>query len=170
MAGNLIAQAIVEGDQTWRQFTPFELVWAGGVFGRAAAQARAWIKRLRDGLEARNAKARERVQRQAEELEVARAAREAAAQAPIQATEAPELAPEATIPAIPAPAADLVPIEEPVNSGGSAALPVADSEQPAEGDNATARPNFPRTKPKRKKRRQAAKRKTEPAAGPDIEP
>jgi hypothetical protein len=36
MAGNLIARAIVDGDQTWRQFTPFELVWAGGIFGRAA--------------------------------------------------------------------------------------------------------------------------------------
>ena len=34
MAGNLIARAIVDGDQTWRRFTPFELVWAGGVLGR----------------------------------------------------------------------------------------------------------------------------------------
>ena len=33
MAGNLIARAIVENDQTWRQFTPFELVWAGGHSG-----------------------------------------------------------------------------------------------------------------------------------------
>src|ERR1700757_5375975 len=47
MGGNLIARAIVEADQTWRQFTPFELVWAGGVFGRAAAQIRVWVKRPR---------------------------------------------------------------------------------------------------------------------------
>ncbi len=40
MAGNLIARAIVEGDQTWRQFSPFELVWAGGVAGRVAIQMR----------------------------------------------------------------------------------------------------------------------------------
>ena len=38
MAGNLIARAIVEGSKTWRHFEPFELVWAGGPFGRAAAK------------------------------------------------------------------------------------------------------------------------------------
>src|SRR5262249_29368198 len=38
MAGNLIAQAIVEGEDTWRLFAPFELVWAGGPLGRAAMQ------------------------------------------------------------------------------------------------------------------------------------
>ena len=30
MAGNIIARAIAEGDDTWRLFVPFELVWAGG--------------------------------------------------------------------------------------------------------------------------------------------
>jgi gamma-glutamylputrescine oxidase len=59
MGGNLIARAIVDGDQTWRQFTPFELVWAGGMFGRAAAQIRVWSKRLRAAIEERRAKARE---------------------------------------------------------------------------------------------------------------
>ena len=63
MGGNLIAQAIFEGDQTWRQFTPFELVWAGGVFGRAAAQTRVWVKRLRDAIEERRARAREAAHR-----------------------------------------------------------------------------------------------------------
>jgi gamma-glutamylputrescine oxidase len=57
MAGNLIARAIVENDQTWRQFTPFELVWAGGILGRAAVQAYYWIKRVRDALAERRAKA-----------------------------------------------------------------------------------------------------------------
>ncbi len=46
LAGNLIARAVVHGDQTWRQFTPFELVWAGGVLGRAATQMRVWLKRF----------------------------------------------------------------------------------------------------------------------------
>jgi gamma-glutamylputrescine oxidase len=87
MAGNLIARAVVEGDQTWRQFTPFELVWAGGVFGRAAAQARAWIKRLRNRIEARRAKARELMHRQMRDAEAARAARQAAAALSIQETE-----------------------------------------------------------------------------------
>jgi gamma-glutamylputrescine oxidase len=59
MGGNLIARAIIDGDQTWRQFTPFELVWAGGVFGRAAAQIRFWVKRLQAAVEERRAKARE---------------------------------------------------------------------------------------------------------------
>jgi hypothetical protein len=65
MGGNLIAQAIADGDQTWRQFTPFELVWAGGVFGRAAAQIRFWVKRLRNAVDERRAKARELAFRQA---------------------------------------------------------------------------------------------------------
>ncbi|HEX4408544.1 MAG TPA: FAD-dependent oxidoreductase [Xanthobacteraceae bacterium] len=60
MAGNLIARAIVAGDETWRQFTPFELVWAGGAIGRAAAQARVFVKRLRLAVGERRARARER--------------------------------------------------------------------------------------------------------------
>jgi gamma-glutamylputrescine oxidase len=59
MGGNLIARAVVDGDQTWRQFTPFELVWAGGVIGRAAGQIRVWVKRLRAAVEERRARARE---------------------------------------------------------------------------------------------------------------
>jgi len=66
MGGNLIVRGIVDGDQTWRQFTPFELVWAGGVFGRAAAQIRFWAKRLRAALEERRAKARESAHWQAQ--------------------------------------------------------------------------------------------------------
>jgi len=67
MAGKMIARAIVEGDLTWRQFTPFELVWAGGVFGQVAAQLRVWIKRLRDGVEERRARARELAYRRTRE-------------------------------------------------------------------------------------------------------
>ncbi len=63
MAGNLIARAVVAGDRTWRQFTPFELVWAGGIFGRAATQMRVWIKRARDGHAERRARAGDLTQR-----------------------------------------------------------------------------------------------------------
>ncbi|MDR3419882.1 MAG: FAD-binding oxidoreductase [Xanthobacteraceae bacterium] len=63
MAGNLIARAIVDGDQTWRQFTPFELVWAGGIFGRAVAQTSYWIRRLRAATAERRARAAERAHR-----------------------------------------------------------------------------------------------------------
>jgi glycine/D-amino acid oxidase-like deaminating enzyme len=63
LAGNLIARAVVDGDQTWRQFTPFELVWAGGVLGRAAAQMRVWLKRLTEAAAERRARAPERNRR-----------------------------------------------------------------------------------------------------------
>jgi glycine/D-amino acid oxidase-like deaminating enzyme len=37
MAGMLIARSILWGDDRWRLFSPFELVWAGGMTGRVAA-------------------------------------------------------------------------------------------------------------------------------------
>ena len=39
MAGQLIARSILWGDERWRLFSPFELVWAGGTTGRAAGYA-----------------------------------------------------------------------------------------------------------------------------------
>jgi gamma-glutamylputrescine oxidase len=57
MAANLIARAIVDGDQTWRQFTAFELVWAGGTFGRTVAQLYYWTRRLGDAMAERRAHA-----------------------------------------------------------------------------------------------------------------
>ena len=36
MAGQLIARSILWGDERWRLFSPFELVWAGGITGRVA--------------------------------------------------------------------------------------------------------------------------------------
>jgi glycine/D-amino acid oxidase-like deaminating enzyme len=43
MAGQLIARSILWGDERWRLFSPFELVWAGGRTGRAVGHAiRAW--------------------------------------------------------------------------------------------------------------------------------
>jgi len=71
MAGNLIARAIVNGDQTWRQFTPFELVWAGGMFGRATAQMYYWIRRLREAMAERRARAAEMAHRRSREAEAA---------------------------------------------------------------------------------------------------
>jgi glycine/D-amino acid oxidase-like deaminating enzyme len=38
MAGQLIARSILWGDESWRLFSPFELVWAGGPTGRVAGQ------------------------------------------------------------------------------------------------------------------------------------
>ena len=36
MAGQLIARSILWGEERWRLFSPFELVWAGGATGRVA--------------------------------------------------------------------------------------------------------------------------------------
>lgn len=38
LAGQLIARSILWGDDRWRLFSPFELVWAGGSSGRVAGQ------------------------------------------------------------------------------------------------------------------------------------
>ena len=38
MAGQLIARSFLWGYERWRLFSPFDLVWAGGVSGRAAGQ------------------------------------------------------------------------------------------------------------------------------------
>jgi len=59
MAGNILAQAIVEGDDTWRLFAPFELVWAGGSVGRAVMQVFYWWLDTRERLAARAARQRE---------------------------------------------------------------------------------------------------------------
>jgi gamma-glutamylputrescine oxidase len=48
MAGELIARAIVEGDDHWRLFASYDLVYAGGRFGRAAAQVIYWFLHAAD--------------------------------------------------------------------------------------------------------------------------
>lgn len=50
MAGQLIAGAIVDGDDRWRLFSDYELVWVGGRLGRAATQAIVWSLPLRDAM------------------------------------------------------------------------------------------------------------------------
>ncbi len=39
IAGQLIARSILWGDERWRLFSPFELVWAGGTTGRVVGHA-----------------------------------------------------------------------------------------------------------------------------------
>jgi gamma-glutamylputrescine oxidase len=51
IAGELIARGIVDSDETWRLFAPYELVWAGGVIGRAVAQGIYWGTRPVDRIE-----------------------------------------------------------------------------------------------------------------------
>jgi hypothetical protein len=58
MAGELIARAIVEHDDTWRLFLPFDLVWAGGPLGRAVMQANYWMRRAGETARARASRKR----------------------------------------------------------------------------------------------------------------
>jgi glycine/D-amino acid oxidase-like deaminating enzyme len=51
MAGCLIANAIVHGDDSYRQFAMFRSDWAGGPFGRIGVQASYWWMQLRDRIE-----------------------------------------------------------------------------------------------------------------------
>jgi glycine/D-amino acid oxidase-like deaminating enzyme len=78
MAGDLIARGIVESDQTWRLFAPYELVWAGGRLGRVLAQALYWGARPIDRVTQQLARRRERARIR---KEARRATREASAAA-----------------------------------------------------------------------------------------
>jgi len=66
MAGDVIARAIDEGDDDWRLFLPFELVWAGGAIGRMVTQVHYWWFHAREQSAARAARKREQEYRQAE--------------------------------------------------------------------------------------------------------
>ncbi len=58
MGGELVARGIVDGDQSWRLFAPYELVWAGGVVGRMLAQGIYWGRRPIEQIEQRVARYR----------------------------------------------------------------------------------------------------------------
>ncbi|MCW5691098.1 MAG: FAD-binding oxidoreductase [Pseudolabrys sp.] len=60
MAGELIARGLVENDDTWRLFAPYELVWAGGRLGAAVAQGLYWWRGAAASVERSLARARER--------------------------------------------------------------------------------------------------------------
>jgi gamma-glutamylputrescine oxidase len=125
MAGNILAQAVVEGDDTWRLFAPFELVWAGGGLGRAAMQVFYWWFNGVERFEARAAR-----QREAEEERVAgRAARrdgedemdvEARLGAVVPRADLPEEPALAELPADPLAASEIV--SPPIKRAGIDAL------------------------------------------------
>ncbi len=58
MGGELVARGVVEGDESWRLFAPYELVWAGGVLGRMLAQGIYWGTRPIERIEQRVARYR----------------------------------------------------------------------------------------------------------------
>jgi glycine/D-amino acid oxidase-like deaminating enzyme len=85
MAGEMIARAILDGDDRWRLFSSYELVWAGGKFGRAAAQAAYWSMQARDGVQERISRYRDSARRESAarqaRWEAEKAARKAEAEA-----------------------------------------------------------------------------------------
>jgi glycine/D-amino acid oxidase-like deaminating enzyme len=60
MAGGLVARGIVDADQTWRLFAPYELVWAGGRLGRALVQTAYWVRETGDAAAQALSRRRER--------------------------------------------------------------------------------------------------------------
>ena len=74
MAGEMIARAIMDGDDRWRLFSPYELVWAGGRLGRAVAQMAFWAGQARDGLRGKIARYRDSARREADERQMRYAA------------------------------------------------------------------------------------------------
>jgi glycine/D-amino acid oxidase-like deaminating enzyme len=62
-AGELIAGAITDGDDRWRLFLPYELVWAGGALGRAVHQVATWSRRGSENWAASLSRRREAAQR-----------------------------------------------------------------------------------------------------------
>lgn len=75
MAGELIARGIVESDDTWRLFAPYELVWAGGVVGRAAVQGVHWGLRPLERMGQRLSRYREAARRRKAERATTRRSR-----------------------------------------------------------------------------------------------
>jgi glycine/D-amino acid oxidase-like deaminating enzyme len=64
MGGQLVARGLIDNDQTWRLFAPYELVWAGGLLGRIVAQGVYWgtrpVDRLGEEISLYRARARAR--------------------------------------------------------------------------------------------------------------
>ena len=72
MAGELIGRGIVDGDETWRLFAPYELVWAGGRLGRALAQGVYWGSRPVEAVRGAIARQREGTRKRKEARVAAR--------------------------------------------------------------------------------------------------
>ena len=84
MAGQLIARSILWGDERWRLFSPFELVWAGGATGRIAGYAIGMWERGSSATAGMLARYRERArtQERIQEARLAEANRQAGTRPP----------------------------------------------------------------------------------------
>jgi glycine/D-amino acid oxidase-like deaminating enzyme len=84
IAGQLIARSILWGDERWRLFSPFELVWAGGPTGRVAGHVIGMWGRGSSAAAGALARHRERArtQERLREARLAEANRQAGTQSP----------------------------------------------------------------------------------------
>jgi gamma-glutamylputrescine oxidase len=136
MAGNILTQAIVDGDDSWRLFAPFELVWAGGTLGRAAMQVYYWWFDAQERFLARQARRREAEERGEAEVAPPRAGEERAqVEAQLGAVVPPSVLPQepalADLPADPvAPEAIVSPPMEEVEADGEVAAAPGDVSGP----------------------------------------
>jgi glycine/D-amino acid oxidase-like deaminating enzyme len=89
IGGELVARGIATGDERWRLFTPFELVWAGGSAGRIAGQAVALWSRGQAAATGALSRYRERARTREQARERAREARMPAMQARAAASAMP---------------------------------------------------------------------------------
>jgi glycine/D-amino acid oxidase-like deaminating enzyme len=112
LAGDLVARGIVDNDQTWRLFAPYELVWAGGKLFRAIAQGLYAAGKPVDGLRQGLSRYRERSRRR-------HAARVEAKRLAMALRAAPSAAGESGASAPPSGAAPMRPAPEPLPAAGS---------------------------------------------------
>jgi gamma-glutamylputrescine oxidase len=90
MAGEMIARAILDGDDRWRLFSSYELTWAGGAFGRAAAQTSLWAMQRRDAVVEWVSRYRDSARRESEARQARWEAEKAARKAEAEAQRAEE--------------------------------------------------------------------------------
>ena len=93
MGGELVARGIVERDQTWRLFAPYELVWAGGALGRVAAQGIYWATQPRLTMAQGLARYREQARRRKQTRLAAKRAKAGTAEVAKPATTLPRVEP-----------------------------------------------------------------------------
>jgi len=80
MAGELIARSMLLGDDRWKLFSPFELVWAGGTAGRVVGHAIGKLSRQQSAAAGALARYRERAAAREQTRESAHEKRVAVAQ------------------------------------------------------------------------------------------
>jgi glycine/D-amino acid oxidase-like deaminating enzyme len=80
LGGELVARGLVDNDQTWRMFAPYELVWAGGLFGSVLAQGIYWGLRPVDRVNQSLSRYRERARARRQQRIAARDAKKAVAE------------------------------------------------------------------------------------------